>query len=220
MGALRLGQLYRQMTHATGRGMHQDAPAGPDVGDVDQGLPGGEAGEAQAGRLLVGQRGGLGREVAGGRGEVLRVAPRRLGQARHAEDRVAGPVQGDADAHRLDDAGDVPAEPHRPAQETAGGAVPVVGRVDAGGVDADEDLARAGLGLRDLDQSQHLWTAERDLLDCAHRGLPSGLVCLNPADRRDDLRVAGSPRCAKIWPCRIGPIAWWSWPSTASTRSS
>ncbi|MET8350581.1 hypothetical protein [Micromonospora sp. NPDC005206] len=63
MCAARLGDLHGEVADAARGRVNQYALARLDVGDIDQGLPRGEPGEPQTGRLDVGQPGGLASEV-------------------------------------------------------------------------------------------------------------------------------------------------------------
>ncbi|GAA2371457.1 hypothetical protein GCM10010246_77240 [Streptomyces cuspidosporus] len=103
-----LGDLYGEMTDTADRGMDQHPLPGPEAPGVDEGLPGGERGQRQSGRLDVVVPGGLGGERAGGAGDVLGVGagPVRVGE--HAEHLVTGLEEGDAVADLHHGAGDVP----------------------------------------------------------------------------------------------------------------
>ena len=65
--AARLGDLHGEVADPAAGGVDQDPVPLPHLGDVDQRLPGGETGERQAARLLVG-------EPVGGAGELSRRA--------------------------------------------------------------------------------------------------------------------------------------------------
>jgi putative intracellular protease/amidase len=115
------------------------------VRSIDQGLPGGQRGQRQRGFFLVGEVARLGHEGPGRRGHVLRVAPAGPWEGQHAEDLVAGLVDGHAHPGGFDRARDIPAEHERGlAEEQAGLAVRLVDRVHPGGADPDADLADAG----------------------------------------------------------------------------
>lgn len=98
-------------------------------------------------------------------------APHTEGIRQHAEDFVAGPEQGDSDAHGLDDTGDVPAEDERRRWEegTVASVLPVRG-VHTSGVDADEDLGWARLRNGQLDLMEDFGASELVLADGPHRG--------------------------------------------------
>ncbi|AIA08500.1 hypothetical protein DC74_8096 [Streptomyces noursei] len=163
------------MADAAGRGVDQHVLTGPESRGVDEGLPGGERGERQSGRLDVVDPGRLGREGAGGSGHVLGVGtgPVRVGQ--HAEHLVTGPEEGDPVAGLHHGAGDVPAEGQRRGrQEDAQDSVLEVRGVESGGVHGDEDLAGAGRGPGKLGQLEDFGAAEGRLVQGVITGAPFG----------------------------------------------
>ena len=181
----RLRDLDRDMPDAAGGGVDQHALPGLHARDLGQRLPGGEADERQRRRVDVVEAVRLAREVARRRRDVLGVAARLLGEARHAEHLVARLEQARARAGGLDHARHVVAEDRRvaPHAEAARGTPLPVGRVDAGGMDGDEDLGRAGLRARDRDGLEHVGPAPAACGDRAHRLGASGQAA-PPARRR------------------------------------
>lgn len=88
------------------------------------------------------------------------------------EDAVAGPHVADAVARRLHDAGGVRAGRVGGRDDLAVGARADRGvdRIDAHGLDADDDLAGADLGLGELFEAEHLGAAELAGADRFHAG--------------------------------------------------
>lgn len=158
--------------------MDQDALPRLHLGGVDQGLPGGQSGERNGARLHVVDLGRLVREGAGGRGDVLGVRAHAVRVGQHAEHLVARLEQGHAETRLLDDAGHVPAQDERRfAEEDAERPVLPVGRIDACGMDPDEDLAQSRCRAFALDLLQYLGAAEGVLADGPHGGGGGGGGC-------------------------------------------
>ena len=150
VGAARLRDLNGQVPDAAGRRVHQNAGALPHLGHVDQRLPCRQPGKRQASRLLVAESVRGSRELAGGRGDELRIGPREPGEPGHAEDAIARGETGDVRVNLLHHSGDVPAEDQRwvsdRVPEPASRARLPVDGIDAGRGDADEHLGRRGSG--------------------------------------------------------------------------
>ena len=165
----RLRDLHGEMADATGGSQHEHALSGLNVGCLHQRLPRRQSGERKRGGLDVGQPLGCAGELARGRSHVLRVGGCFTGEARHSEDPVSHGESRDAEAQSLHRAGDVPADGERRlAEEAAAQAHLPVHGVDAGGGHAHEHLRRRRLGLRSVDELEHLRPAERLLGDRAH----------------------------------------------------
>jgi hypothetical protein len=154
LGAERLRDLDRERPDATRRAVDEDVltrlerAMGPDR------LEGDHARHRHDGRLLEGDVRGLAGQGVLGRNRELGV-----GAAGAAEDGVADGEPGDARADGLHDPGHVRAADgllgsghpvHRPRHVGQAGHHGPVGRVDAGGMDADEHLAIPGDGRRKL----------------------------------------------------------------------
>ena len=167
-----LGDLHREVAHAAGRRVDQDALPGAQAGGVVQRLPGGQGREWQRPGLDVVNGVRLAGERAGGAGDVLRVRAmaERVGQ--HAEYLIARLEQGHPETGRLDGPGYVPAQDERRrAEEDRVRPVTPVGRVHARGAHPDQDLRQARLGLAGLHFPQDFRPAQGFLADRAHHGL-------------------------------------------------
>ena len=86
------------------------------------------------------------------------------------DDALAELEAGHAVAERLDDAGSVGAEDARFRHRRQPFSDPDVEMVQPGGAEADEHLARPGLGIRHLLEHEHLGAAVVVDPDRAHRG--------------------------------------------------
>ena len=204
--AARLGDLHGEVADAAGGGVDQHPLPRPDVGGVDQGLPGGERGQRQRGRPATWSRpAGLRGEGAGGAGDVLGVGAGAVRVGQHAEDLVARLEEGDAEADRLDDAGDVPAEDERrlAAGQPPAAAVLPVGRVDARPRAPGRGLAQAR--ARDASSSASSSTSgppKASWLIGAHRVVVwcSWFRCVQPAAGRRSATMARWPSFDRIVP--------------------
>ena len=147
LGAEVAGELDRGDPDAAGRGVDQDALAGLETGEVDEGVVRGEEYDRDAGG--VDERPGGG---DAGDGAVVGDRDRSEGGAEQAEDALTRGEAGDTGTDLGHDAGALAAERARIAGVHAEG-VEHVAEVEAGGADGDADLPggerRGGGGVRD-----------------------------------------------------------------------
>ena len=186
-----LGDLHGHVPDAAGGGVDEHPLARLDVGVLDERLPCGQRHERQGGGLHVVEGGGLGGEPGRGGGDVLGVGsvPERVRE--HPEHLVAGGEARDADAHLLHHSGQVPAEHERGrAEEAAVLTVLPVGGVDAGGLDADEDLVGSRGGAGEVDDGEDVRLPEGVLVHGAH----GGVVAHGPRVGRFRGRRSGAER--------------------------
>jgi hypothetical protein len=152
------GDLHDDMTDTAGAAEHKDLLACPDMGAVDEALPGGHDGKRQNGRITERQIGRFACDQPCVHGGILgQRALDAADAAGHAVDLVTRAKARDAHADRLDCAGKIDAEHGGQGMaRMAGGAGTNLGveRIDAAGGDADEHLARTGLRFGKFSQPE------------------------------------------------------------------
>jgi len=135
----------------------QDLLAGPEVRDIDQGLPRGERDQGNGCRLVERQRRWLERHVRSVEGNLLGEGTDAL-VARSGVDLVTDLEAAEVRADLRDDAGEVMAEGEGALVLDELLELPVadhlVERVDAGRPYVDQDVVRTDLRCRDLGQSE------------------------------------------------------------------
>ena len=209
-GAGRGGDLHCEGADAAVRAVDQHRLPGGEAETV-QGLVGGEAGERQRGSLGEGEGVGL---ASGGAhrdrhllGEGAGLDPVLAG-VRH--DRVADGELRDVQAHRRDDARDVPAGDHgedggHQRVEAAGEDLPVHG-VHSRGAHVDEDLAGADLRVLELGEGEDLGAPVAAVGDGLHEGVQR--ASLSPHSRGTRAAAGSSHARSRLPPAAGSPPGW------------
>jgi hypothetical protein len=158
------------MADTTRRAVDQDSLTGPDLGNVHQALPGGEARQGQRGRVHVIQRTRLAGQLPRRRGDQFSVGTRRPREHRHAVDLVARLKSIHARDHVFHHARDIPTEDEGRLAEHRAGATPDArfDRIESDRADSNQYFGGNGLGRVDLDDLEHIGVAETVLCYGSH----------------------------------------------------